>query len=108
ALLLVGAQSLIDFPLVVAWESANARQPAAEQSPAQDRDDGGNRGEFVTRGGRVYRVRHFVCAAYTPWFALAVLGTGWALFLTGVERWHDRRCGAAPPPCEPDTRIRSP
>ncbi len=113
ALLLLGAQVLIHFPIVRAMEkdaaSRSPPEPAAEQPPAEPR---GAHFYGIDSDGKRYWIRHGVRAAYTLWFYVAVLGVLAPLALCAFEGWRDRRRtkATAPPsePCEPGSPARSP
>jgi hypothetical protein len=94
ALLLLAAQVLIGFPLEAAMRKLFADELAKQAA-----------GEAAANEGAIY-------LTYTYWFFLAVLGTGGALVLTGLEWRQNWRRGAdavsAAEPCESDSPGRSP
>lgn len=94
ALLLLAAQVLVGFPLEAAMRQLFAEDLAKQAA-----------GEANANEGVIY-------LTYTYWFFLAVLGTGGALVLTGLEWRRDRRRGTdtvpGPAPSEPDWPVRSP
>jgi hypothetical protein len=93
AVLLLAWQVLLGFPLDAAMRTLFADDLARQAAADYNRREGG------------------IYLTYTPWFALAVLGTAGALLLTGLEWWRDRRraeAAAVPESCEPDSPVRSP
>jgi hypothetical protein len=95
ALLLVFAQVLAGFPVEDAWRKLDPEGYEKQAAGTADLKEGA------------------ICRTYTYWFLLAVLSTGWALVLTGLEWRRDRRRRRAeglpaPPACEPDSPVRSP